>query len=153
MLIEGEWYQTDDGAARPVLRGEVRNNNGGWTAVEFLIDTGADITVFSAATYSHLGYTDTNGSSIIEGIGGQVLTTPLTATLRFHSVHGTEAEITGPYVAVKDHRSLDMSLLGRDVLDVFQLVVDRPGNLIFLLAKPHTYRVELSSLDAGHAQP
>jgi hypothetical protein len=152
MLIEGEWYQTDEVATRPVLRGEVRNYDGGWTAVEFLIDTCADITIFSAATYSHSGFPDTDESSVIKGVGGQVSTTPLTPTLRFRSAHGTEAERTGPYVAVKDQKSLDMSLLGQDVLDVFQLVVDRPGRLILLLAAPDTYRIELSSLDAGHAQ-
>lgn len=56
MRIDGEWYQCDDGIVRPVVRGEIRNANGNWEPAPFLVDTGADCTVFSAAILDVLGF-------------------------------------------------------------------------------------------------
>jgi hypothetical protein len=42
MRIDGQWLICDDGAVRPVVRGEVQGANGAWLTVEFLVDTGAD---------------------------------------------------------------------------------------------------------------
>lgn len=49
MQINGAWSLCDDGAIRPVVYGEVRTGSGRWLPVEFLMDTGADRTVLSAA--------------------------------------------------------------------------------------------------------
>jgi hypothetical protein len=49
MRINGEWYLCDDSVVRPVIRGEVLAGDGSWARVPFLVDTGADRTVFSAA--------------------------------------------------------------------------------------------------------
>ena len=56
MLIAGKWLICDDGVVRPVLRGEVLAGDGSWERVEFLVDTGADCTVFSAATLAKLAF-------------------------------------------------------------------------------------------------
>lgn len=56
MRIDGEWLLFDDGVTRPVIRGLVLTGDGSWLAAEFLVDTGADRTVFSAATLSKLGF-------------------------------------------------------------------------------------------------
>ena len=50
MRINGEWLLFDDGVMRPVIRGEILTGGGSWQPAEFLVDTGADRTVFSAAT-------------------------------------------------------------------------------------------------------
>jgi hypothetical protein len=50
MRIDGEWLLCDDGIIRPVIRGEILTGNGAWQPAEFLVDTGADRTVFSGAT-------------------------------------------------------------------------------------------------------
>ncbi len=55
MRIDGEWLLCDDGILRPVIRGEILAGNGTWQRAEFLVDTGADRTVFSAATLAMLG--------------------------------------------------------------------------------------------------
>ena len=47
MQINGEWLICDDGIVRPVVRGEILAANGSWVPVPFLLDTGADRTVFS----------------------------------------------------------------------------------------------------------
>lgn len=52
MRINGEWLLFDDGVRRPVIRGEILTGAGSWEAAEFLVDTGADRTVFSAPTWS-----------------------------------------------------------------------------------------------------
>lgn len=35
-----------------------------------------------------------------------------------------------------------MSVLGRDVTNLFALIVDRPGDLVCLLAKQHSYVIQ-----------
>src|SRR5574341_1610362 len=47
MLISGVWHSCDDGIVRPVIRAEVLSGNGSWVKTLFLLDTGADRTVFS----------------------------------------------------------------------------------------------------------
>ena len=46
--IDGEWLLCDDGIVRPVIRGEILDSDGLWVPSAFLVDTGADRTVFSA---------------------------------------------------------------------------------------------------------
>lgn len=56
MRINGEWYVGDEGIARPVIRGDIRGRDGSWQRTPFLVDTGADRTVFSAAMFALLGF-------------------------------------------------------------------------------------------------
>ena len=49
MRIDGEWHLCADGVPRPVIRAEVLAGSGTWVPARFLLDTGADSTVFSAA--------------------------------------------------------------------------------------------------------
>jgi len=46
--IDGEWLLCDDSIVRPVIRGEILDSDGLWVPSAFLVDTGADRTVFSA---------------------------------------------------------------------------------------------------------
>src|SRR5438046_3254520 len=55
MRIDGRWTLFDDGASRPVIWGEISTGDGSWLKAPFLVDTGADRTVFSAATLAGLG--------------------------------------------------------------------------------------------------
>ena len=57
MLIHGLWFLCDDGLVRPVLKGEVRRPAGDWCKLPFLVDTGADRTVFSADVLELFGRT------------------------------------------------------------------------------------------------
>jgi len=49
--VRGDW---DDGILRPVIRGEIFASDGTWQRAEFLVDTGADRTVFSAPVLASL---------------------------------------------------------------------------------------------------
>ena len=48
MLCQGEWLLCDDGIVRPIMRGRIRDGEGMWRRVKFLLDTGADGTVICA---------------------------------------------------------------------------------------------------------
>ena len=48
MRVNGEWLLCDDGEIRPVVQGMVRLAGKQWIEVPFLLDGGADRTVFSA---------------------------------------------------------------------------------------------------------
>jgi hypothetical protein len=70
MRIDGEWLLCDDGIIRPVIRGEILTANGAWQRTEFLVDTCADRTVFSAVTLAVLGLQTLMAQDRIGGLGG-----------------------------------------------------------------------------------
>ena len=49
--------------------------------------------------------------------------------------------IHGVYAAFTDPNTTDMSILGRDVLDNFDVIVSKPRNEVLLLSQNHQYRV------------
>ena len=65
MRIDGEWYECDDGSVRPVIRGEILTAIGFWEPTPFLVDTGADRTVFSAAILDVLGFEAANTQGVL----------------------------------------------------------------------------------------
>jgi hypothetical protein len=54
MQIHGEWLDCDNGIVRPVIPGKVLAADGSWVPVPFLLDTGANRTVFSAVVLAAL---------------------------------------------------------------------------------------------------
>lgn len=69
MVINGLWHQCDDGVVRPVVQAEVVANNGSWVKAPFLLDTGADRTVFSADVLAALGLPLVEAAEHLGGIG------------------------------------------------------------------------------------
>ena len=70
MQISGEWLLCDDDVRRPVIRGEVLAGDGTWVPAEFLVDTGADRTVFSAGLLALLGLPPVATGVRLSGLGG-----------------------------------------------------------------------------------
>src|SRR5688500_4582023 len=122
MLVLGECWQCDDGVVRPILRGKVAAGNGLWSDVEFLLDTGADRTVFSATTLWQLALTAGESNVQLGGVGGSSQTVAVTTTIRLRTV-GDEIEFKGGFSAFTDPFALDMSVIGRDILDLFAIIV------------------------------
>jgi len=62
----------DDGVIRPVVPGFVRATGGQLVEVTFLLDAGADRTVFSADFYDLLRSLDTRSNErvLLSGVGG-----------------------------------------------------------------------------------
>jgi hypothetical protein len=48
MRVNDKWLLCDDGVIRPVIQGLVRTGEEQWVEVAFILDAGADRTVFSA---------------------------------------------------------------------------------------------------------
>lgn len=72
MIIAGEWRVRDDGIPRPLLRAKVQAADGTLISDDFLIDIGADRTVFSAALFGKLGLVGSTRpqGEWLTGVGG-----------------------------------------------------------------------------------
>jgi predicted aspartyl protease len=124
-----------------MLRGEVLTKDGRWWETEFLIDTGADCTVFSADVYRSMGEAAPQAQETVAGIGG-LLSLPVVATqIRLTRDDGGKVVFRGQYAACLAPEALDMSVLGRDILSLFAVIVDRPANIVCLLGGQHRYQI------------
>src|SRR5262249_3304056 len=60
------------------------------------------------------------------------------AALRFTATDGQVGTVRGSFAVFTDPAAADMSILGRDVINIFDLIVSRPRNEVLLLAPNHT---------------
>jgi len=142
MRINGEWSLCDDGIVRPVLRGEIQAADDSWESAEFLVDTGADRTVLSAATVAALRLQPLGTLDRLAGLGGVVHSVLVETQVRLIREDGGQVVFRGRYSAVTELEALDMSVLGRDITGLFAVIVDRPGNIVCLLGGEHQYTIE-----------
>ena len=142
MRFNGQWLTCDDGEIRPVFRGDVLGSDGKWHVFEFLVDTGADRTVFCASVLKTLKLPILSSTSQVGGLGGIANTVALNAQLRLTRDDGTKASFRSEYAALTEVDALDMSVLGRDILDMFALIVDRRADILAILGGQHRYRIE-----------
>jgi predicted aspartyl protease len=142
MRIDGRWLLCDDGFVRPVIRGEVLTNDGSWQAVEFLVDTGADRTVLSALILERLGLQSSVTQDRLGGVGGIANSVVIETQIRFSRETGSKVLFRGQYAAVTELDTLDMSVLGRDIISLFALIVDQPAAVLCLLGQQHQYAIE-----------
>jgi len=142
MRFDGEWLQCDDGIVRPILRCEFLGNNDQWIAAEFLLDTGADRTVFSANVLSALAPRDCEPGEEVRGVDGIAATVSINTSIRMTRDGDGKVLFRGVFPACTDQDMLDMSVLGRDITRELAIIVDRPGGVICLLRGAHRYTVE-----------
>jgi hypothetical protein len=142
MLLRGSWLECDDGEARPILRGAIQTGAGGWVEAPFLVDTGADQTVFSAAILSALGLPAEPTPYQLLGVGGTSPSVAVRAAIHFTNETGTKILFRGQFAAFTELEALDMCLLGRDVSRLFAVIVDRPQNVVCLARQPHHYAIQ-----------
>jgi hypothetical protein len=142
MRIDGEWYVGDDGVARPVIRGEILAANDTWVRAPFLLDTGADRTVLSAAILRLLGLPWSATGERIGGLGGVVPSAGVETRIRLTRDGRNKVLFRGYFSAVTDLEALDMCVLGRDITGLFAVIVDRPGDTVSLIGQRHWYRIE-----------
>jgi hypothetical protein len=55
-----------------------------------------------------------------------------------------KALFCGQYAAFTQLEALDMSVLGRDVIELFAAIIDRPGNVVALIRQHHRYTVQVA---------
>jgi len=142
MRLNGEWLQCVDGDIRPVIYGELLSSDGIWRGLEFLVDTGADRTVFSATALKRSMLSHFPPSIPIGGFGGVAETVVIQAQFRFSRDDGGTAVFRGQFAACTQVDALEMSVLGRDVLDMFALIVDRRADVLAIIGQNHTYAIQ-----------
>ena len=142
MRISGQWLWCDDGIVRPAIRGEILADDGSWKTFEFLVDTGADRTVFSAATLAKLSLQPVTAEEGISGLGGRAASVLVETQIRLTRETSAKVVLRGRYAAVTELASLDIDVLGRDITGLFTVIVDQPGDAICLLGQRHHYTIQ-----------
>jgi hypothetical protein len=143
MRIVGEWKASDDGVTRLTIMAKVRCADGTLSADRFLVDSGADRTVFSTRLLEVLDFPlfADSGASILQGVGGIGESVVVNTVLILSRDEGGDVSMRGEFAAFTDPSATDMSILGRDVLNHFDLILSRRRNEVLLLAPNHEYRV------------
>lgn len=141
MLIRGRWTACDDGIVRPLIESAVLAADGSWMPVELLVDSGADRTVFSAPILAALALPHLPAPQQLGGVGGAAATVMVSTNVRLPLDNGGTVTFQGTYAGFTDPDALDMSVLGRDVMNMFALIVDRPSDVVCLLGQNHRYTI------------
>jgi hypothetical protein len=146
MLIVGEWQVGDDGVTRPIVRANVFGADGRSVTDDFLVDSGADRTVFSATLMARLQLLARSAQPglALSGIGGERAFVVVTTVIEFPCGDGGPVRVRGEFAGFTDPTVTDLSILGRDVLDHFDVLISRRRNEILLLAPRHRYHIESS---------
>jgi len=126
---------------RPIVETSILSATGQPVFERFLVDSCADCTVLSADVLQRLqlsGQTPPAGLSLkgISGAGNYVV---VNAVVEFLHADGGPARIRGVMAAFTDPTATDLSILGRDVLDHFDVIISRRRNEVLLLAGNHQY--------------
>jgi hypothetical protein len=143
MLLRGQWEQGTDGFTRPLMHGFAQAADGSLVDVTFLVDTGADCTTFSPEIVRGLNLELQKTSDALGGLGGVVPMVRLRTRISFPREDGVLVGFNGFYAGVLSGEGLDVSVLGRDIINQFTLIADRPGDLVCLLGLAHTYVITM----------
>ena len=76
------------------------------------------------------------------GIDGPVDALTVTTQIGFVERSGGLLTVSGPFDGLTAGRDGELSILGRDVLGRFAVIVDRPGNVVCLLTDRHHYVIQ-----------
>jgi predicted aspartyl protease len=142
MHIDGKWLLCDDDVVRPVISGEILAAHGSWEWVESLVDTGADRTVFSAATLAKLGLQPLTTKDAVSGLGGVADSVVVETQIRLTRETASTVLFRGQYAAVTHVDALDIDVLGRDITGLLIVIVDRPDDVVCMLGQRHRYSIE-----------
>ena len=142
MKVYGAWVESESGVIEPRISLHVLSGDAEWIKAEFLIDTGAERTVFSYELLFVLQLDpEESDGSYVQGVGGTSSTVQVATSLRLKRDDGSLLPIHGSYYGFTDPIALELSVLGRDVLGHFALIVDRPGRIVALVAGQHSYQI------------
>ncbi len=105
------------------------------------MDSGADRTVFNAALTSKLNLATQPAEDRIQGVAGECEYVTMQSALVFKRDDGVSVRVRGEFLGLLDPRATDLCVLGRDVLDNFDVIHSRRRGEVLLLAPPHQYQV------------
>jgi len=141
MRIDGEWHPCDDGVVRPIVHGQLRRADGVWVPAVFLVDTGADRTVLTRLLRDAIGGEPDGPLAPLAGLGGMVECAMLNTQIRLTTEDGRKIVFRGSFAAAADVETLDICVLGRDLLVLFATIVDYPRQTVCLLSQRHEYAI------------
>jgi hypothetical protein len=144
MRIVGKWLVCNDGVTRPAVDAKVRAADGSLQRCEFLIDSCADRTVLGADLLEDLGFPTTPAPAgmTLQGITGECGFVVVRTVVVLPCDDGGVANLHGEFAAFTDPSATDLSILGREVLNHFDLILSYRRNEVLLLADNHQYRVD-----------
>ena len=139
MQVLGEWFRSEDGVTRPVVRAHVLDVDGEAQSDRSLIDSGADRTAFSADRLQRLRLTQHRPSPGVAllGIGGSTALVFVQSAIKLSRDDGAFVTVHGEFAAFTDPSATNLSILGRDGLDNFDVILSRRRNEVLLLAPNH----------------
>jgi hypothetical protein len=111
--------------------------------VLFLLAAGADRTVFDArflAVLSPLALPAAQAPAL-GGVGGPVRCLFVQTRIAFVRNDGKQVIVAGPFGGFTDPASSDVSVLGRDVTNNFDVIYSFLQHQVTLLAPPHGYQI------------
>jgi hypothetical protein len=77
----------------------------------------------------------------LSGLGGTSPHVLIATTIMAETTEGRPIRINAEFAAFTDPSAIDRSILGRDILDLFDLIVSRRRDQVLLLAERHRYEV------------
>lgn len=111
--------------------------------VIFLVDTGADKSVFSADVLRILNLPFLSPDIEISGVGNDLVDSVAVETIiRFQNKADKFVNFNGKFNAVVSLEALDFCVLGRDILRNFAVIIDEPNQTLVLLAQNHFYEIK-----------
>ncbi len=142
MRIEGEWLLCTDGITRPFVRVQVPDAQGNLVSDTFLVDTGADRTVFTSSFLQALQIAVTPVLGLnLAGVGGQSGYVEFSTYLEFRRADGGTIRVNGRFCGFTTPTAIDMNLLGREVFSFFDVIVSWQRKEVLLLAPPSQYQI------------
>lgn len=147
MRVNGQWALCDDGTIRPIVSGFVQTADGLSVEVPFLLDAGADRTVFSAQFLNRLQALAVSSPErlLLSGVGGPAGSITVETVIGFKRDDGRVVTVRGTFGVFLQYESADLSVLGRDVTNNFSVIYDYPRQLVALLAPPHYCAINKAS--------
>jgi hypothetical protein len=112
-----------------------------------LIDTGADRTVFSAELLgrSKLVGLEPSPDLSLAGIGGDSPFVLVSTAIKLVQSDGASATFRGECAALTDPFATEFNILGRDLLNIFDVNLSRRREEVLLLTTTHGYAISTSA--------
>jgi hypothetical protein len=144
MIIEGFFQEREkDGITEPRINIEIVTNNVS-IEVNCLIDTGADNSYFPSNFIEKLNI-DTSKlllKSNISGVGSSNLECYIyTCEVVLRTKYNQKLQISMSIGIFKDKNALDEPIIGRDLLDLFDLIISKRKNEVLLLFDDTSYQL------------
>ncbi|MBC8162791.1 MAG: hypothetical protein H7Z42_16395 [Roseiflexaceae bacterium] len=141
MRIDGRWFRFPDGIERPVVDAHLLLPGGQLAALSLVIDSGADFTVLTHTVIQQPApyVQPIPFGQVAIGVGGTTAMQALSVDLVLTAISGQQARLSGPIPVLSSQSGLAFSALGRNAIDLFDLIYSQRRGLIALLTSPDTF--------------